>query len=83
MQPVEASGSDDRQLADAIGSSLAEAVEETLMAGTIAKDGDLHWQAGVTVPLLAAQLFNALASLVLVALELGKLAMWAVKQLRA
>ncbi|MGL4940034.1 hypothetical protein [Bifidobacterium asteroides] len=83
MQPVEASGSNDQQLADAIGSSPAEAVEETLMAGIIAKDGGLHWQVGVTVPLLAAQLFNALASLVLVASEMRKLAMWAVKQLRA
>ena len=44
MQPVEASGSDDQQLVDAFGSSLAEAVEETLMVGTIANDGDLHWQ---------------------------------------
>ena len=45
MQPVEASGSDDQQLTDAIDSSLAEAVAETLMVGTIANDGDLHWQA--------------------------------------
>ena len=44
MQPVEASGSDDQQLTDTIGSSLAEAVEETLMVGAIANDGDLHWQ---------------------------------------
>ncbi|MBH9971252.1 cation-translocating P-type ATPase [Bifidobacterium sp. W8109] len=44
MQPFEASGSDDQQLTDTIGSSLAEAVEETLMVGAIANDGDLHWQ---------------------------------------
>lgn len=44
MQPVEASGPDDQQLTDTIGPSLAEAVEETLMVGTIANDGDLHWQ---------------------------------------
>ncbi|MBI0105712.1 cation-translocating P-type ATPase [Bifidobacterium sp. B14448H7] len=50
MQPVEASGSDDQQLTDAIDSSLAEAVEETLMVGTIANDGDLHWQVDQAEP---------------------------------
>lgn len=50
MQPVEASGSDDQQLVDAFGSSLAEAVEETLMVGTIANDGDLHWQTDEAEP---------------------------------
>ena len=50
MQPVEASGSDDQQLTDVFGSSLADAVEETLMVGTIANDGDLHWQADEAVP---------------------------------
>lgn len=50
MQPVEASGSDDQQLVDAFGSSLAEAVEETLMVGTIANDGDLHWQVDEAEP---------------------------------
>ncbi len=50
MQPVEASGSDDQQLTDAIDSSLVEAVEETLMVGTIANDGDLHWQADQAKP---------------------------------
>ena len=55
MQPVEASGSDDQQLTDAIDSSLAEAVEETLMVGTIANDGDLHWQADEAVPDSRAQ----------------------------
>ena len=50
MQPVEASGSDDQQLTDAIGSSLAEAVEKTLMVGAIANDGDLHWQVDQAEP---------------------------------
>ncbi len=55
MQPVEASGSDDQQLTDAIDSSLAEAVEETLMVGTIANDGDLHWQVDEVEPDSQAQ----------------------------
>ena len=55
MQPVEASGSDDQQLTDAIDSSLAEAVEETLMVGTIANDGDLHWQVDQAEPDSQAQ----------------------------
>ena len=49
MQPVGAGGSDDQTTA-AIDSSLAEAVEETLMVGTIANDGDLHWRAGEAEP---------------------------------
>ncbi|PKV08572.1 cation-translocating P-type ATPase [Bifidobacterium asteroides] len=42
MQQIEAGGSDDQL--DTIDSSLANAVAETLMVGTIANDGDLHWQ---------------------------------------
>ena len=49
MQPVEA-GEPNGQLTDTIDSSLAEAVEETLMVGTIANDGDLHWQADEAEP---------------------------------
>ena len=49
MQPVEAGGSDDRPT-DTIDSTLAEAVEETLMVGTIANDGDLHWQVDEAEP---------------------------------
>ena len=44
MQQIEAGGSDDRQPTDAVDSSLASAVAETLMVGTVANDGDLHWQ---------------------------------------
>ena len=54
VQPVEAGGSDD-QLTDTIDSSLAKAVEETLMVGTIANDGDLHWQADEAEPDSQAQ----------------------------
>ena len=54
MQPVEAGGSDDRPT-DTIDSTLAEAVEETLMVGTIANDGDLHWQADEVEPDSQAQ----------------------------
>ena len=49
MQPVEA-GEPNGQLTDTIDSSLAEAVEETLMVGTIANDGDLHWQVDEAEP---------------------------------
>ena len=55
MQPVEAGGSDDQQPTDAIDSSLARAVEETLMVGTIANDGDLHWQEDEAEPNSRAQ----------------------------
>ena len=54
MQPVEAGGSDDRP-PDTIGPSLAEAVEKTLMVGTIANDGDLRWQADQAGPGSQAQ----------------------------
>ena len=54
MQPVEAGGSDDRPT-DTIDSTLAEAVEETLMVGAIANDGDLHWQADQAGPDSQAQ----------------------------
>ena len=54
MQPVEAGGSDDRPT-DTIDSSLARAVEETLMVGTIANDGDLHWQEDEAEPNSRAQ----------------------------
>ncbi|MBI0064322.1 cation-translocating P-type ATPase [Bifidobacterium polysaccharolyticum] len=49
MQPVEA-GEPNGQLTDTIDSSLAKAVEETLMVGTIANDGDLHWQVDQAEP---------------------------------
>ena len=45
MQPVTSAGADD-QLTDPIDSSLAAEVEETLMVGAVANDGDLHWQGG-------------------------------------
>ena len=54
MQAVE-SGEPDGQLTDTIDSSLAEAVEETLMVGTIANDGDLHWQEDEAEPNSRAQ----------------------------
>ena len=53
MQQIEAGGSDDQL--DTIDSSLANAVAETLMVGTIANDGDLHWQADEAVPDFRAQ----------------------------
>ena len=48
MQQIEAGGSDDQL--DTIDSSLASAVAETLMVGTIANDGDLHWQVDEAEP---------------------------------
>ena len=48
MQQIEAEGSDDQL--DIIDSSLASAVAETLMVGTIANDGDLHWQTDEAEP---------------------------------
>ena len=50
MQQIEAGGSDDQQPTDAVDSSLASAVAETLMVGTIANDGDLHWQVDEAEP---------------------------------
>ena len=55
MQPVGAGGSGDQQPTDAIDSSLARAVEETLMVGTIANDGDLRWQEDEAEPNSRAQ----------------------------
>ena len=53
MQQIEAGGSDDQL--DTIDSSLANAVAETLMVGTIANDGDLHWQEDEAEPNSRAQ----------------------------
>ncbi|WP_044097744.1 cation-translocating P-type ATPase [Bifidobacterium sp. 7101] len=50
---IEAGGSDDQL--DTIDSSLANAVAETLMVGTIANDGDLHWQEDEAEPNSRAQ----------------------------
>ena len=53
MQQIEAGGSDDQL--DTIDSSLASEVAETLMVGTVANDGDLHWQADEAGPDSQAQ----------------------------
>ena len=45
IQPV-TSGEADGQPTGTIDSSLAAEVEETLMVGAVANDGDLHWQGG-------------------------------------